>query len=514
MFYKVLIVDDEPFMREELLGLVSWADHGFEVVGAASNGEDAYAAVQADPVDLLITDIKMPRMDGLALIERVRRRWPGTIPVVMSAYDEFHLVKDSFKLGVVDYLLKSEIDSDEVAALLARIRRKLDGLGTGNSNPVSPVVSDPGDVWNRFVLAPDLSHRSGESELAESFERVCVLHLDFETSDELVARLSDETRLFMSDHRGPGFLLHPGEGGYTVILGCDPASRTPSDRPTLQVDDLFDRLANIVMEQRGERVAGGLSTTGITRHGYARLIAEAREAAANAYFRGRQQLIRFRSLYSGKRPAFLEQDRAARLRRLLDTQDMRGLAAAAPDLCVPEKIYEPASVGSVRALFQRYYYALVEFVSTSPFAMGAEIGRRIEAFGAALSGAGLLKDHNRLFRAVLEELTRRGTGTGRLVRHAVGYIHEHYSKDLSLADLACRLGVSTPYLSRTFSKEMGVNFVGYVSQVRMQEAAKLLASSDLKIYEIAERVGYPNAEHFSRTFKKVMGTSPTQYLTT
>ena len=94
MHYRTLLVDDEPFMREALRNLLPWSDHGFELAGEASNGADACSAVDSTHIDLVITDIKMPRMDGLALIEHIGKCSPFTIAVVLSAYDEFHVVKE------------------------------------------------------------------------------------------------------------------------------------------------------------------------------------------------------------------------------------------------------------------------------------------------------------------------------------------------------------------------------------------------------------------------------------
>lgn len=506
MHYRTLLVDDEPFMREALRNLLPWSDHGFELAGEASNGADACSAVDSTHIDLVITDIKMPRMDGLALIEHIGKCSPSTIAVVLSAYDEFHLVKESFKLGVEDYILKSELDAEEVAALLAKVKGRLDR------------AADASDVWNRFVMAPG-GGVAGATALGDaSLRSVRALHLDCEVSGEFLSHLTRETQSCVDEGLFGGFVLQREERGYTAILGrLIDGARSSAEHSSL-FDELFDRLSRIVRDRLGCEAAGGLSTDAAPDPGSAfeseltRVTTEAREACAYSYFRGRGRLIRYQSLHTGQRQSFADEGRVARLRRLLDTQDMRGLAAAAADLCVPNKVYDPASIESIKALFQRYYYALAEFVAASPFARSEESGRRLAEFADSLRDPAVLAVHNKRFRAVIEEVAHQGDGAGRLVRRAAGYIHEHYAEDFSLAAVSRHLGVSKAYLSRVFSQEMGEHFVGYLAKVRMEQAAKLLARSDLKIYEIAERVGYPNPEHFSRTFKKVMGTSPTRYL--
>jgi two-component system response regulator YesN len=122
---KVLIADDEPLVRVAFKTLVDWKEIGFDIYAEASNGEEALKILSASPADIVITDIKMPVMDGLSLTKWIKAKLPDTVVGVLSCYDEFKLVKEAFKLGAFDYMLKTEINGESLVDLLKRAERVL-----------------------------------------------------------------------------------------------------------------------------------------------------------------------------------------------------------------------------------------------------------------------------------------------------------------------------------------------------------------------------------------------------
>ncbi|WP_180270681.1 response regulator [Sporanaerobium hydrogeniformans] len=123
--YQVMIVDDETIVRTTLHTLVDWKNQGFEIRGEAQNGKQALELLETLAVDLLITDIKMPILDGIKLIKKAKEKNPELLIVVLSSYDEFYLVREAFKLGIHDYLLKSTISSESMNYLLGKTKKIL-----------------------------------------------------------------------------------------------------------------------------------------------------------------------------------------------------------------------------------------------------------------------------------------------------------------------------------------------------------------------------------------------------
>lgn len=123
--YRIILVDDEEEVRQSIIRKINWTEAGFKVVGDAENGEDALEKVEALEPDLILTDIRMPYMDGLTLAERVRQKYPSIKIVIFSGYDDFEYAKQAIKLNVTEYILKP-VNVEELTAILKRIKANLD----------------------------------------------------------------------------------------------------------------------------------------------------------------------------------------------------------------------------------------------------------------------------------------------------------------------------------------------------------------------------------------------------
>jgi two-component system response regulator YesN len=124
--YKVMIVDDEPLMREAISSMINWKEAGFSLVADTYDGLQAIKVLENQDIDLVLTDMKMPKMNGLSLIEHTIKNYPNLKYIVLSAYDEFHMVRDAFNLGIKDYLLKAEMTSEQLREVLSNIRTEFD----------------------------------------------------------------------------------------------------------------------------------------------------------------------------------------------------------------------------------------------------------------------------------------------------------------------------------------------------------------------------------------------------
>ena len=124
--YKVLIVDDEVLVRVGLKTTIDWEANGFMVVSEASNGEQGYEQYKKHIPDVIITDIKMPKKDGLWLVEKVRKENKSTIILVLTCYDEFSYARKALKFGADDYILKSEVEDEELVAVMQSVKKKIE----------------------------------------------------------------------------------------------------------------------------------------------------------------------------------------------------------------------------------------------------------------------------------------------------------------------------------------------------------------------------------------------------
>jgi len=392
--HSVLVVDDEPFVRLSLASLKNWQQEGFDFHFEAGNGAEALAVLADHPeIDILLLDISMPVLDGIELLRRLasgelRRETGLPAVIVLSAYDEYHLVRTAFTLGARDYLLKSELEGE---ALLAMLKKTAEGI----------------------------EHSRERSSTI--LERTQLQALRAQVLRDLL-------------------LQPPAPGGEEVFAGLGLSLSPPFHPCALWIRD-FEAVA-------GRFHGEGLSRfTSMVQRSLAQVLARrgggevvmVRPDHAVAFFQGGQEAARGFCV-----------DAAENLKRYLSVQAEFSVGKACQCLAeVPEAYRDAAS------------------------------GRRVES---------------------------------RIVVAAKRIMRERFADpDLGLARIAEASGVSKNHLSWEFTRETGQTVTGYLAGVRIAEAKRLLSTTTLKVYEVGEKVGYLNVEHFSRIFKKWTGSSPSSW---
>ncbi len=389
----VLIVDDEPLVRVTLRSMTQWERWGFACTAEASNGEEALAALASHPeIALVILDLVMPRMDGLELLKAMHERGPMPQVIVLTAHEEFPMVREAFQLGAADYLLKSELEPERLEPLIAAAAVRIERFG-GGSAVAGHAVALKQDALRR-LLADDLP-RLAEAELAARGVRLGVM-----------LRLG---LLTVRDFE---------------VVAARYQTGSPSAFP-------LGLMATV------EQVLG--------RHGGGEVV----RIADDAYV----LLV-----------CLPERHSAARVERL------------------SEEVAEDAGK------------ALANYLN-----VGVDIAwSAVSEVGAGPSPA-----------ALYAALARGRARPSRVVEQARKRILEGLAdSQLHLGALSRELGVTPNHLSSQFARETGRSFRGYLAFVRVEAAKRLLATSTLKVWEVAERVGFLNVEHFSRVFKKLTGVPP------
>ena len=389
--HSVLLVDDEPFVRLSLASLRCWEEEGFSLRFEASNGREALAVLAAHPeIDMVLLDITMPVMDGIECLRRIaegeggRRDAPPAV-IVLSAFDDFHLVRTAFTLGARDYVLKTEMEGESLLALL-----KKTAAGIEESRERTSSIIDRRQV--EFLRAQTLRD----------------------------------------------LLAGPGDAGYGDAL----ASLGVTLQPPLTLCAFWIR--------DFEEVAARYREEGLARF-------------SSMVERSLGQVVAKRG--SGEVVA-VRPDHAVVI--------LAGAEDAAQGYCTDAKEY-----------LERYLSVRTRFA----------VGKTCGCLAAVPT-------------AYRDLIDGRGVES-RIVVVAKRFIREHYADPgFSLAEIARKAEVSKNHLSWEFARETGETLTEHLARLRIEEAKRLLAATSLRIYEVGERVGYPNVEHFSRVFKKLTGKSP------
>ena len=526
--YRVLLADDEEEIRTGISRKIDWASLGFVLVGEAGNGEEALELAEQLRPDVVLTDIKMPFMDGLELCRRLRISLPGARLVVFSGFDDFEYARQAVSMGVSEYILKP-INAPELRQVLDKLREQLDrqrlerrDMETlrrrhGESLPVRGELFYPRLLSGQ--LRPDqVQDRAAryEIDLPHGLWTVALIHVegpgDEGDRDELLL-LSVQSFLakqFSLPDCSARVVLYGDMAALLVHLGRE-------DRLFPLLVEL-ERLSRLSQSYLGLRLTAGV---GLPCQGPEEL---------NRSAEGARSALDYRVLAGGGRVIYigdLEPQSAAA--PSFEEEDQRELSATV-------KLGTPEQVDTVvRGLMERLSHAglslskcdlfLLEVV-TCLVRLTRSGGLAVEdVFGENFTGSVSVSDFSSLTELgswlgersrKLHDLLgrRRSDSAWQLVERAKDYIAGHYTDEqLSVESLCSHIHLSPTYFSTLFKREVGMSFTAYVTKVRMEEAARLLRETAEKTYRIAEKTGFSDPNYFSYVFKRHFGLSPSKFRT-
>lgn len=541
---RIIIVDDEPFFLDFLSGFIDWEAHGLRLAGTAFNGRAAMNLLGEHNVDVVITDIKMPVMDGLELICAAGERHPGTQFIVLSSYSEFSMVGEAFKLGVKDYVLKPEITAQQLLQILDKCRETRDArlrLLQKNKEQMQAV-----SAMQRKVQALEDIIRRSHSVMKNGFFNDCLDRgLDWETIVRqgeassfllpsppcalMLVRVDDFHRIVRDIWQGDQKLLEAAVLGameeVTAPVGAVIFSRTPDEyavvltRPAARdtagaMSALSRSVAARLQEQFGIGTLHTLSSLHDAPVTLQATYKQARDAGELFFCYGKENLLFYDALKKTERLQCVSgdelDDKAAHFTQLLYARDIGQLQEALDSFKVPPLRQPCKSNAQIRRLYQRYFLHLSEYVQQ--FGKSDRAENLLEEYQDYLTEYGTLVELNDWLEAMVTYLVQAEFSSSNLVKRVKKYILTHYQEELSLKTIADQMAVNPSYLSRCFSQSEQEGLFVYINKVRIRAAINLLQDTNAKHYEIAYQVGYNSVEHFSRMFRKIMGKSPREYL--
>ena len=519
---RVVIVDDEKIVRLGIKSLIAEASPGSVVAGMFANGKDALEFCLRDCPDVVLTDIKMPVMDGLELIERLRAACPRSRIAVLSCHDDYRFVRSAFRLGAEEYILKNEAQASEIAELLARLSPGPASNGTGE-----PPKADPRDLSDLFDErgAPTESALAALALLAtaEPASRYAVASLSFKSA-------YDESFRALPWRPEPYSLLETVQDAFALLPGSI-ALRTGPERFAClfrhegegcirrrgDSDLALHRLLEAVGAYINRPVVIGVSARARPLAEIGTAFSEAWEASSEAFYRnGCCVLYKEEGLRKdGAEEA--SEDSSKDASKDGPSFGIEASGALEPWLCESRRWFtllkergRPRPEAAKRAAL----VSVINLERRMALAIGGALpGRDEDELGLVgrIDSASALEAwvESRLRAAWARVEESRGGST--LVGAVRRLVEEEYAADIGLDGTARRFNVSKNYLCLLFRRETGTNFVNYLNQVRIARAKELLVGTSLSVKEVAARVGYKNPNYFSRMFKRLEGKTVTEF---
>lgn len=526
---KLLIVDDEPLVQIGIKSMLNWSEFGIEVCGAAANGEAALRIIREQMPEIVITDIKMPIMNGLELAKACREEF-GSIPlfIVLTSFEEFQLVKQALSYQVLDYLIKLELDAD---SLSESIRKALDRLAELKASEAylqaaeRPLVHSYSDkyfmrlLYNLFDSREQFEIQTRDLKLDFSDRCYLVSHGEIcsDTAPQMDA--AKQLNLYSSSlqmiheilsRHVPCHVISLDKIHFAVIYHF----KNMEQFEPMVLREALENTCSMVHNYFNVRLIIGVGNVVDDPMKISGSYQEARQAFSLA---GRNELVVFFSKISRSNckssfnialfrtpltQAFEEFDTDVLYQTLTEISD---LFAANSQRCLQ------AVDGACNIL----YLALSllpdgEETIRDIFSAYPDGYRSIYKMEDVLQVVQWMKTLRDGLCSVLKN--KRKTYKDHVISDVQKYINGHIEDRLTLNDVAAVFGLSSNYLSALFKKSCGIGFTEYITQKKISRAKSLLLEQDLKIYEVADRLGFESAFYFSKVFKKVEGISPREYI--
>lgn len=502
---KALIVDDEYAARETMCRLVDWSHFGFAPPVTAANGQKALELYRAAPFELVFTDIEMPVMNGISMIEEIRRLNPAQRVAVISCHEKFEYAYKALKLGVEDYFIKDLLTEKELTAFLSSFALE--------QTAALPGASEEDSLCRQLREAVTTGACSGEAPLP--FEAATVLVVLLDDYDQMVRDSSEDevsgaVSAFVAKTQAPA-LYYPGSNTLTLVFE---AERNPS---TLFYYNQIITLSNTVRTAAG---LFGLKSVSIGISNLCTGIAQLPEACRQALEAAQMRVL----VGAGRTTIF---DTIVLRKSALDFRQMEYLLGCIDDysrnsntacLRLVDKLYAaqlPTSFADIH-YYNHINSRLWTLVLSVCKSQGRESQTVLDAVGASENILYELKQGSEMaefFKACLLNLFagEEPPEHDNLVYRALRLIEEEYAKDISLDSIAQKLHTNKSYLSRQFKKQTGDNLMNHLIKKKIKRAEYLLQNTNMKLYEISDSLSFASPQYFSTVFKRYTGVSPNEY---
>jgi two-component system response regulator YesN len=483
MPYNVLIVDDEPLAREGLRSMYDWDFNGFHVVGEASDGRRALKALETAQVDIIITDIAMPVMDGLELSRETKKQYPRTKILLLSCHNEFDYAREAIRLGASDYLLKAAFEADDLHRALVSIRNQLSKEARADGEKV--LLASLNGFHDEDSVRGLLSH------IEKYVVGVCVPELNSLSASDVNERLIQSFYLNVPF----GFAVRFDRGQLVLLF------------PVAQEELPWESAIRLHQSWTDENMAVtfGLSPLYTKADELHSAYREASSAISRSFFGG------IGGVYCGAEQRALSkkdyekfQERKLSLKKSITDQftekayeQLVKMISAWNDAWLREDIMNQA-----KELVHVFLASMDTPTELSVELSAVDACQDIETLKAFL--------FHRLER-VCPPAPQMEDYHSKMITKAVEYIRHRFTDDISLADVADHVSISRNYFSEQFKKHTGHTFIEFITMTRMNEAKTLLQDGQCKIYEVAQRCGFNDVKHFSKQFRKYFGMSPSDY---
>ena len=537
--YRVMIVDDEPLILAGIASLLDWKEYGCEISGKAANGQQALKLMEEQKPDIVITDIKMPGMDGIGFMKAVKERgWDDVIFILLTNLEEFSLARQALSLGAVEYLVKMELTEEKLADSLRlamerrEMKRKAEAAGTAVTvsreeavrGYIEKLLTD-GGIFSGGASSGNAGEASAQNqgEGYDSCLRRPVLAIisfnygyegfssDFTREDQkkVISFAENIIEQMVKGYFDHSCLVRRELNSLVLVMSTDGIEdyreqiRSLGEKIISVVKDYFEVSVSVVVSSRKESLGE-----------FGALLYEAMSATNHYFYHSLDPVVFYSeecetsARHTGSfHIGFLKKD----LSQAVALNDSGRLEEILDQVACLLREHNPSRQQAVNACANLYFFlsSFFEDGEEPDFPYEVNIMEKLGRLGTLGQIIQWINWFKEAVSGILER--RRDTRVDKIAEMVREYVMEHYKERITLGQAAEALNISQGYLSTAFKKQSGESFTNYVSAIKIEKAKELIASHQYMMYEVSDLLGFDTPFYFSKVFKKVTGMSPKEY---
>jgi two-component system response regulator YesN len=521
---KLMIVDDEPWVREGLYRAVEWNKMGIEVIGCATNGQEAYDLYIKNKPRIIITDIKMPFMDGLELTKKILDMDSDAYILLISAYSDFEYAKKALELGAMGYILKPFTKKN----ILSIIEKAIDSIRSNDEK--KQLVEKSLEYIKQYVIDKitgtfyteytDIQKLFEENSLSIYNRDIVVIVARFITQDKSTDHKPEQPAMkdffkfaqdYLSAHFPYVLATVKDSGLFTAVLGLDEDNTCAYVKE--KIHDLYNKTNH---EYRNYLVIG------------AGKIYETIMNAYNSYCEALISLNYNASPSSDKVHFFdnLAKENRGDSKNITDFYSKLENIITRRDMDEVSNIIEELETLIIQNYYlydfdlKSFFYQLISIPVNILLKNNIRIKEVLEDgvnINNIVNSIETIAEFKTKYIQIIEKVVTSLDKKDHLfIRKDIEkiklFINDHFcDSSISLNIIANKIGLTPAYVSKLFKQELGISYIDYITDLRINRAKELLESHNYKIYEISEMIGYNNTNYFIYLFKKHVGISPAEY---
>ena len=537
--YRVMIVDDEPLILAGIASLLDWKEYGCEISGKAANGQQALKLMEEQKPDIVITDIKMPGMDGIGFMKAVKERgWDDVIFILLTNLEEFSLARQALSLGAVEYLVKMELTEEKLADSLRlamerrEMKRKAEAAGTAVTvsreeavrGYIEKLLTD-GGTFSGGASSGNASEASAQNqgEGYDSCLRRPVLAIisfnygyegfssDFTREDQkkVISFAENIIEQMVKGYFDHSCLVRRELNSLVLVMSTDGIEDYRE-----QIRSLGEKIISVVKDYFEVSVSVAVSSRKESLGEFGALLYEAMSATNHYFYHSLDPVVFYSeecetsARHTGSfHIVFLKKD----LSQAVALNDSGRLEEILDQVACLLREHNPSRQQAVNACANLYFFlsSFFEDGEEPDFPYEVNIMEKLGRLGTLGQIIQWINWFKEAVSRILER--RRDTRVDKIAEMVREYVMEHYKERITLGQAAEALNISQGYLSTAFKKQSGESFTNYVSAIKIEKAKELIASHQYMMYEVSDLLGFDTPFYFSKVFKKVTGMSPKEY---